>query len=82
MEGVLKSMESDNAKQIGMFLSQVAALRAEQGAMTGICLFLGLLGGVAMTLLFARGITSRVATVQRNLARLAAGDRSGTFGRP
>ena len=72
MEGVLKSMESDNAKQIGMFLSQVAALRAEQGAMTGICLFLGLLGGVAMTLLFARGITSRVATVQRNLARLAA----------
>jgi signal transduction histidine kinase/DNA-binding response OmpR family regulator len=68
MEDVLKSMESDNANQIGTFLSQVAGLRAEQGALTGIGLLLGLLGGVAIGLLFARGITSRVASVQRNTA--------------
>lgn len=72
MESLLKAMESDNANQIGAFLGQVAGLRAKQGALTGICLFLGLLGGAAMTFLFARGITSRVACVQRNLARLAA----------
>ncbi len=61
MEGVLKSMESDNANQIGTFLSQLTGLHAERGDLAGICLFLGLLGG-AITLLFAR---------QRNSARLA-----------
>jgi signal transduction histidine kinase/DNA-binding response OmpR family regulator len=72
MEGVLKGMENDNTNQIRTFLSQAAGLRVEQGAWTGICLFIALLGGVAMTHLFARAITSRVACVQRNLARLAA----------
>ena len=73
MEGVLKSMESDSAIQIGAFLSQAARLRAEQGAMTGICLFLGLLGGVAMTLLFARGITGRVDHCPTQLGAVAGG---------
>ena len=72
MEGVLKSLERDNANQLGALLGQAARLRAEQATLTGMCLFLGLLGGVATTFLFAQGITSRIAAVQRNLARLAA----------
>jgi len=72
IEGVLKWMENDNSNQIRTFLSQAAGWRVEQGAWTGICLVLVLLDGVAMTFLFARGITSRITCVQLNLARLAA----------
>jgi signal transduction histidine kinase/DNA-binding response OmpR family regulator/CHASE3 domain sensor protein len=71
METVLKSMESDNATQIGAFRSQTARLRAEQGALTGICLILGLLGGIAIAVLFARRITGSAASVPSDLERLA-----------
>ena len=73
LQDLLKSMESDNAYQIGLFLSQAAALRAKQGVVTGVGLLLGLLGGVAMTLFLAQRITTRIARVQRNVARIAAG---------
>ena len=71
--GLLKSMEQDNARQVEALLHRVDATRAEQSAITSLCLFFGLLGGVAMTLLFARGITSRIDRLQRNLARLPGG---------
>ena len=73
MAGLLKSMEQDNARQVEALLQRVDATRAEQSAITTICLFFGLLGGAAMTLLFARGITSRIDRLQRNLARLPGG---------
>jgi signal transduction histidine kinase/CheY-like chemotaxis protein/CHASE3 domain sensor protein len=73
MDDLLKAMDSDNTRQLETSLSRAHSLRAEQGAITGLCLFLGLLGGVAMTLLFARGITGRIANVQRNVASLADG---------
>jgi signal transduction histidine kinase/CheY-like chemotaxis protein/CHASE3 domain sensor protein/HPt (histidine-containing phosphotransfer) domain-containing protein len=73
MDDLLKAMDSDNTRQLEASLSRVRALRARQRAITGVCLFLGLLGGVAMTLLFARGITGRIASLQRNVARLAGG---------
>jgi signal transduction histidine kinase/DNA-binding response OmpR family regulator/CHASE3 domain sensor protein len=73
MEDLLKAMEQDNAGQIEIAFRRTEELRAQQSAITGICLCLGLVGGVAMTLLFARGITSRIDRLQRNLARLPSG---------
>jgi signal transduction histidine kinase/DNA-binding response OmpR family regulator len=72
-EELLQLMERDNARQLDLFRGKVERLRAEQGAITGMCLFFGLLGGVATTLLFAQGITSRIAHVQRNVAQLSSG---------
>ncbi len=72
-EDLLQLMERDNARQLDLFRGKVARFGAEQGAITGICLFFGLLGGAATTLLFARGITSRIAHLQRNVAQLASG---------
>jgi signal transduction histidine kinase/CheY-like chemotaxis protein/HPt (histidine-containing phosphotransfer) domain-containing protein len=73
MEDVLKSMENDTAIQIGLLKNQVSRLRAVEGAVTGLGLFLGLAGGLALPLLFARGITSRIAFLQRNVTALAGG---------
>jgi hypothetical protein len=72
-EDVLKAMEQENTRQLALSLGRIHLLRAQQGAITTICLGLGLLGGVAMTLLFARGITGRIDRLQRNLARLPGG---------
>ena len=68
---LLTAMELDNARQLEQFLGKVERLRGEQGAITGICLLFGLLGGIAMTLLFARGITSRIASLRANVAQVA-----------
>ena len=74
IENLLQLMEQDNARQSQVYVEQLGALRGQQSAITGICLCLGLLGGVATTLLFARGITGRVGQLQRNVARLAVGE--------
>jgi signal transduction histidine kinase/DNA-binding response OmpR family regulator len=73
IESLLTSIEGDNARRTRLLRGQAASVRAELGAITGVGMFLGLLGGVAMMLLFARGISGRIASVQRNLARLADG---------
>jgi len=73
MEELLKAIESENTRRLGTLLGRVNSLRGQQRGITGTCLVLGLLGGVGMTLLFARGITNRVASLQRNVDRLAAG---------
>jgi signal transduction histidine kinase/CheY-like chemotaxis protein/HPt (histidine-containing phosphotransfer) domain-containing protein len=73
MDSLLKSMESDSANQMRLLEIQAARLRVEQGAVTGLGLFFGLLGCIALPLLFARGIGTRIAGPQRNVARLATG---------
>jgi signal transduction histidine kinase/DNA-binding response OmpR family regulator len=73
MEGLLRAMDDKNTLLLEASLSRAHSLRAEQGAITGICLFLGLLGGVAMSLLFARGITGRIAILERNVAAITVG---------
>src|SRR3984885_2319301 len=73
MAALLRAMEQANARQLEMALRLREELRIEQGAITALCLLFGLLGGVATTLLFARGITRRIDRLQRNLARLPGG---------
>ena len=73
MDVLLESMQQDNTHQLERAIRGRDALRGQQAAITGLCLLFGLLGGVAMTLLFARGITSRIDRLQRNLARLPGG---------
>jgi signal transduction histidine kinase/DNA-binding response OmpR family regulator len=73
MGELLASMEQDNAGQLAASLRHTESLRARQAAISTFCLFFGLLGGVGMTLLFARGITRRIGRVQWNLARLPGG---------
>jgi signal transduction histidine kinase/DNA-binding NarL/FixJ family response regulator/PAS domain-containing protein len=80
MEDLLQAIEQDNARQIEVSLSRVDRMRARQSAITATCLCFGLLGGVAMTLLFAHGITSRIDRVQRNLALLPNGARPDHLG--
>jgi signal transduction histidine kinase/CheY-like chemotaxis protein/HPt (histidine-containing phosphotransfer) domain-containing protein len=73
MEELLKSMEQDNTRQLETYSRRTSELRVQQDAITGTCLFFGLLGGVAMTILFARGITSRIGRLRRNLEQLGSG---------
>jgi len=73
IEELLLEMDRDNAHRLQASLDGAASLHAEENAITALCLFFGLAGGVAMTLLFARGITARVAALAQNLERLAAG---------
>jgi hypothetical protein len=73
IEELLSSMAKDNARQLEVSVRRSRGLRTQQLSITALCLFFGLLGGVAMTLLFARGITSRIDRVRRNLARLPDG---------
>ncbi|MGP0073010.1 MAG: ATP-binding protein [Bryobacteraceae bacterium] len=73
MDNLLKAIDRDNTRQFETSLSRASSLRSQHRGITAVCLVLGLLGGVGMTLLFARGITSRIASVQRNVDRLAVG---------
>ena len=70
---LLKLMETDNDQRLAQQRARVQSLRAQQAALTGLCLLFGLVGGTAMTLLFARGISGRIGRLQRNIARLPAG---------
>lgn len=73
MAALLKLMEQDNTRELEVLTGCVEALHQQQRTLLAIGLFLGLAGGVAMTLLFARGITRRLATLQRNVRQLASG---------
>jgi signal transduction histidine kinase/DNA-binding response OmpR family regulator len=73
MENLLKSIEQDNARQLETASRRASELRVQQGAITEICAVFGLLGGVAIAILWARGITGRMDRLQRNLARLGSG---------
>jgi signal transduction histidine kinase/DNA-binding response OmpR family regulator/CHASE3 domain sensor protein len=73
MEEQFRKMEQDNSRQLDVYFGRVNALHRQQTVITGICLIFGLLGGATMTLLFARGITSRIQQLRWNTDRLAAG---------
>jgi CheY-like chemotaxis protein/nitrogen-specific signal transduction histidine kinase/CHASE3 domain sensor protein/HPt (histidine-containing phosphotransfer) domain-containing protein len=73
MENILKSMQADNAASIGAYLVRASQLRARQNTILAIGLFLGVVGGLALTLLFAHSLTSRIETIQGNIAQLGAG---------
>ncbi|MGA2881600.1 MAG: ATP-binding protein [Bryobacteraceae bacterium] len=73
MEDLLKLIEQDNTRQLEILSGRVDTLRAQQSGFSGVCLIFGLAGGLAMTLLFARGITNRLGQLRRNVAHLASG---------
>ncbi len=73
LERILKSIEAANSAAIDASLVRINELQGRQNAISAICLWFGLAGGTALTLLFARGITSRIGKLERNIARLAAG---------
>jgi hypothetical protein len=72
MERIFASMEAANTRASDAYLHQAGQLRGRQNASLAICLFLGVAGGVAMTLLFAHGITSRIEKLRENVAQLGA----------
>jgi signal transduction histidine kinase/DNA-binding response OmpR family regulator/CHASE3 domain sensor protein len=89
MQHILKSMETDKARSIDAYLVRAHELRARQNGIMAICLFLGVAGGITMTLLFAQGITSRIEKLRANIAQLGTGaaiealpgrDEIGTLG--
>jgi signal transduction histidine kinase/DNA-binding response OmpR family regulator len=73
MERTLKSMRADNARTIDAYLVLAGQLRARQNSIAAMCLLLGVLGGLAMTLLSARSMTSRINGLRGNIAQLGAG---------
>lgn len=73
IRNLLESIAQDNRRRLEISRGRVESLRSQQSAILATCLFGGLLGGIVMSLLFARGITSRIALLQRNIERLDAG---------
>jgi signal transduction histidine kinase/DNA-binding response OmpR family regulator len=73
MERLFTTMEEANTRAADAYLQHAGQLRPRQNASLAIGLFLGIVGGVAMTLLFAHGITSRIEKLRENVARLGAG---------
>jgi signal transduction histidine kinase/DNA-binding response OmpR family regulator len=73
IQNLLEFIAQDNRRRLERSRGRVEWLRSQQSAIIATCLLGGLVGGVAMSLLFARGITGRVALLQRNMARLDAG---------
>jgi signal transduction histidine kinase/DNA-binding response OmpR family regulator len=75
MESILKTMQDANTRAVDVYLNRAGQLRARRNSILGIGLFLGVAGGVAMLLLSAQGITSRIRGLAGNIAQLAAGTR-------
>lgn len=70
METVLNAMEFEEDRLLKIRMHRLDALRTGLRAIIGICLFLGVTGGVVMSILFHSGVTHRIETLQRNVARL------------
>ena len=73
METVLDAMQSDQVRLLGAQSRDVRGLQRALRASTGVCVFLGVVGGVVISLLFASGITNRIRKLQENVSRLASG---------
>ncbi len=73
LERILNTMEETNTGAITAYLGRVNALRGRQNGIMTICVFFGIAGGLAMTLLFAHGITGRIGKLHKNIAELSRG---------
>jgi PAS domain S-box-containing protein len=73
MESILQAMRKDEEGVLEQRLRRAETLRDELRATTGICLFLGVIGGGLVSLLFASGITNRIVKLRENVAQLASG---------
>jgi PAS domain S-box-containing protein len=73
MAGVMGAIEEQQRGLLDVQSRDVERLRMELRATTGICVFLGVVGGIVISLLFASGITNRIGKLQANVSRLATG---------
>lgn len=70
---LLLDMEQDENRSLALDSNRVENLRRALKAITVACLLLGVVGGMAISLMFATGITNRVVALKHNVARLAGG---------
>ena len=73
IDSVMDAMQSEQKRLLGVQLRDVEQLHMELRATTAICVFFGVLGGIVISILFASGITNRIAKLQANVSRLATG---------
>jgi PAS domain S-box-containing protein len=73
IDRAMDGMQVDQTRLLEAQSQAVARLRMELRATTGICVFLGVVGGVVISILFASGITNRILKLQANVSRLATG---------
>jgi PAS domain S-box-containing protein len=73
IEDILKAMEEEENSLLEGRSRRVDALRADLRTITAIWVFLGVTGGVVISILFALGITNRIGRLRQNVARLATG---------
>jgi len=73
MESAIGAMEDAELGLLEARFERVSRLRSELFAATGLCMFLGVAGAIAVSLLYGSGITQRIKCLQENVARLATG---------
>ncbi len=73
MEALIRAMEERETNLLADRLQNAESLRAAMRMVTSICLLLGVVGGVIISLLFASGITNRIAKLSKNVNNLATG---------
>lgn len=73
MESVMGAIEDQQRSLLQDQSRNVDRLRRDLRATTGVCVVLGVVGGIVISLLFASGITNRIGKLQANVSRLATG---------
>ena len=73
MEKLMQAMKTHQERSLETQLGDVDRLHTELRITTGIFAIFGVLGGVLVSLLFASGITHRVAMLQASVSHLATG---------
>lgn len=68
---LLSEMEGEEKRLLELRFEQVDRLRVARRIATLICVLIGVIGGFAISILFASGITRRIGKLQENVARLA-----------
>ena len=73
MEALIATMLVEEKRVLDQRTARVQSLRSRLTAVIGICAFGGVTGGSIIWMLFASGITARIARLKRNVGKLAAG---------